>query len=74
MYLIVKGSVKITEKVLNPVTLLMEDIDRCILTEKKAFGESAVMFNTRRMNSVQTLSKYHKILFLKIHLSLLDSV
>ncbi|XP_050055022.1 uncharacterized protein LOC126549558 isoform X1 [Aphis gossypii] len=56
MYLIVRGSVRITEDVPNPVTKVMERIERCILKEKKSFGENAVMFNTSRINSVQSIS------------------
>ncbi|XP_025192392.1 cAMP-dependent protein kinase type II-alpha regulatory subunit-like [Melanaphis sacchari] len=56
MYLIVKGNVRITEDVRNPITKLIESTERCILKEKKSFGESAVMFNTRRINSVQSIS------------------
>ncbi|KAE9545669.1 hypothetical protein AGLY_001212 [Aphis glycines] len=56
MYLIVRGSVRITEDVPNPVTKVMESIERCILKEKKSFGENAVMFNTSRTNSVQSIS------------------
>ncbi|KAF0771100.1 cAMP-dependent protein kinase type II-alpha regulatory subunit-like [Aphis craccivora] len=56
MYLIVKGSVRITEDVPNPVTKVMESIERCVLKEKKSFGESAVMFDTSRTNSVQSMS------------------
>ncbi|CAI6373928.1 unnamed protein product [Macrosiphum euphorbiae] len=56
MYLIVKGQVVITEDVQNPVTKLMENTERCKLKEKHSFGESAVMFNTLRTNSVQSLS------------------
>ena len=58
MYLIVKGQVMITEDVQNPVTKLMENTERCKLKEKHSFGESAVMFNTLRTNSVQSLSKH----------------
>jgi CRP-like cAMP-binding protein len=58
MYLIVKGNVRITEDVRNPVTKFMESTERCILKEKKSFGESGVMFNTRRINSVQSISKH----------------
>lgn len=77
MYLIVRGSVRITEDVPNPVTKVMERIERCILKEKKSFGENAVMFNTSRINSVQSISKYIYlfiyliILVLKFHLCLL---
>ncbi|XP_060864846.1 uncharacterized protein LOC132941015 [Metopolophium dirhodum] len=56
MYLIVKGHVVITEDVRNSVTKLMDNTERCILKEKQSFGESAVMFNTFRTNSVQSLS------------------
>ncbi|XP_026811220.1 uncharacterized protein LOC113552561 [Rhopalosiphum maidis] len=56
MYLIVKGNVRVTEDVQNPVTKFMESTERCILKEKKSFGESGVMFNTRRINSVQSIS------------------
>lgn len=59
MYLIVKGKVRITEQVYNPVSKIMETIEHCQLNEKKSFGESAVMFNTSlRITSVQSLSKY----------------
>jgi len=58
MYLIVKGRVVITEDVRNSVTKLMENTERCKLKEKQSFGESAVMFNTLRTNSVQSLSKH----------------
>jgi len=70
MYLIVKGSVRITEDVPNPVTKVMESIERCVLKEKKSFGESAVMFDTSRTNSVQSMSKYIYI-FLFIYLIIL---
>jgi len=56
MYLIVKGHVVITEDVRNSVTKLMDNIEVCKLKEKQSFGESAVMFNTFRTNSVQSLS------------------
>lgn len=58
MYLIVKGHVVITEDVKNSITKLMENTERCKLKEKQSFGESAVMFDTYRTNSVQSLSKY----------------
>lgn len=58
MYLIVKGFVRITEYVFNPVSKLMEIVEHCKLYEKQSFGESAVMFNSHRINSVQSLSKY----------------
>ncbi|CAI6365934.1 unnamed protein product [Macrosiphum euphorbiae] len=56
MYLIVKGHVVFTEDVQNSVTKLMDNTERCKLKEKHSFGESAVMFNTLRTNSVQSLS------------------
>eukprot|EP00102_Acyrthosiphon_pisum_P020878 XP_016658088.1 PREDICTED: uncharacterized protein LOC100575934 isoform X2 [Acyrthosiphon pisum] len=56
MYLIVKGHVLITEDVRNSVTKLMENTECCKLKEKHSFGKSAVMFNTLRTNSVQSLS------------------
>ncbi|KAL4143177.1 hypothetical protein QTP88_005537 [Uroleucon formosanum] len=56
MYLIVKGHVLITEDVQNSVTKLMDNTECCKLKEKQSFGESAVMFNTFRTNSVQSLS------------------
>jgi len=58
MYLIVKGHVVITEDVRNSATKLMDNTERCILKEKQSFGESAVVFNTFRTNSVQSLSKH----------------
>lgn len=59
MYLIVKGKVRITEKVYNPVSKIMENIEHCQLYEKKSFGESAIIFNTSlRITSVQSLGKY----------------
>ncbi|CAI6367396.1 unnamed protein product [Macrosiphum euphorbiae] len=46
----------ITEDVQNSVTKLMDNTERCKLKEKHSFGESAVLFNTLRTNSVQSLS------------------
>jgi len=59
MYLIVRGNVRITEYVQNSNTKLLDNIEHCQLKEKKSFGESAVMFNTQRINSVQSLSNYY---------------
>jgi len=58
MYLIIEGQVRITEQVYNPAYKIMETIEHCKLYGRQSFGESAVMFNaTRRLNSVQSLSK-----------------
>lgn len=56
--MIVKGHVRITENVLNPVFKTLDIIEHCKLDEKKSFGESAVMFNTCRITSVQSLGKH----------------
>lgn len=58
MYLIVKGVVRIVEHKYNPAFKIMEAIEICKLYAKQSFGESAVMFDTLRNTSVQSLSKY----------------
>lgn len=66
--MIVKGCVKITETVHNHVFNTLDTVEHCILGEKKSFGKSAVMFNSRRLTSVQSLGKnlYTKYVFIFI--------
>lgn len=58
MYLIVKGSVIITKNVYNPILKTTNIVEQYELNAGKSFGESAVMFNTNRITSAKSLSKY----------------
>lgn len=57
MYLIVEGHVRITENKYNCLLEKMDIVEHCKLYAKHSFGQSAVMFDTRRTTSVQSLSK-----------------
>jgi len=57
MYLIVEGHVRVTENKYNCAFNTMEIVEHCKLYAKYSFGESAVMFDTHRTTSVQSLSK-----------------
>lgn len=54
MYLIIKGSVRLTKFVYNPISKKMESVECCKLNENKSFGVSSVKFNTRRTTSTQS--------------------
>lgn len=56
MYLIIKGSVRLTKYVYNPISKILDLIEYCKLNENKSFGVSSVKFNTRRTTSAQSLS------------------
>lgn len=60
MYLIVKGRARVTERVYNVVFKTTNTVERGQLAERQSFGESALMFNTRRITSVQSLSTYNR--------------
>lgn len=56
MYLIINGHVRVTEYVFNRLNKKMEIQEHCKLYSNNSFGESAVMFDTARITSVQSLS------------------
>lgn len=56
--MIVKGHVRITETLHDRIFNTFDIVEHCKLGEKKSFGESAVMFNSPRITSAQSLGKY----------------
>lgn len=65
MYLIIKGHVRVTESIYNPMTKSIDTIEHRKSNAGKSFGESAVMFNSRRITSVQSLGKKMFLCILK---------
>lgn len=59
MYLIVEGQVRVTKQVYNPAIKVMETVELCKLHGRQSFGESAIMFDTQRVTSVQSLSRLY---------------
>jgi hypothetical protein len=61
MYLIIKGSIRLTKYVYNPISKKKDLIEYCKLSEKKSFGVSSIKFNTLRKISAQSLSTFFSI-------------
>lgn len=56
MYLIVEGRVRVVQHVYNQNLNKTDIVQHCQLSKRQSFGESAVIFDTRRTTSVQSLS------------------